>query len=82
MKKDVSMSGGRCSCGPANFGWMLLAAVLFAAGLWMLAYGLCAQWNMKLDWFPTLLWYAGGFFVMMFGKACKWKAMNCAHCFG
>ncbi len=83
MKKESMSSGGRCTCGPGNFLWMIAAVVLFAIGLWLVVGGLFAQWNQKADWLMVMVWYAVGFLILGFGKMCKWKSMNCpAHCMG
>ena len=68
--------GMTCTCGPSNFGWMILAAVLFAIGLYFVVWGVYTQWTGG-DWLTAMVWSAIGFLVFMLGKMAKWKAYCC-----
>ncbi len=73
----------KCTCGPSNIGWMILASIVLGIGLWLLVGGLKMQWGGdSSEWLTVLLWYAGGILVMCIGKVFKWKSMSgcTAHC--
>ena len=60
----VKSGGMTCTCGPASFGWTILAAIMYT------------QWNGG-DWLTAMVWSAIGFFVMLWGKVAKWKGFCC-----
>ena len=71
-----------CSCGPVNFIWMLIAAVVMAIGLYALVMAVQQQWMGSWPFLNVALWYALAFVIFGFGKLAKWKsAEGCdAHC--
>ena len=60
-------------CGPKCIVLGIIAALLGAAGLWMLVSGVMMQSQM-LPWSSVLLWYTGGFLLWCIAKMAKWKA--------
>ncbi|MEK6849259.1 MAG: hypothetical protein AABY01_01670 [Nanoarchaeota archaeon] len=75
------MKAEKCSCGPANFLWMIIAVIVMGVGLWFLVGGLHAQWDASAQWQMVLAWYAIGFLIFGIGKMFKRKANCCsAHC--
>ena len=71
------MAKNTCECGPANFIWIILAAIVLGIGVWLLVGGLQMQWT-GMPWLNTLLWYAAGILVLCIGKCFKMKA--CSGC--
>ena len=69
--------GGKCSCGPGNFIWMIISAVVLGLGLWLLLTGIKAQWDGAGSWQLVLTWYAVAIIVIGIGKMFKMKACNC-----
>ncbi len=73
------MAKSKCNC---NSGFILLAMVLFAVGVYFLVLGFMSQttsgagWNMW-DWNAMLL-YLIGFVVFGLGKWTKWS--GCSDC--
>ena len=67
------MGGDKCTCTPANFLWMVIAAIVMGVGLWLLIGGLQGQWQGG-TWQTVLTWYALGFLVMGIGKMFKHKS--------
>lgn len=68
----------RCTCGPANFLWLIIAVIVMGVGLWLLVNGLQGQWSGVDTWQITLTWYAVGFLVLGIGKMFKHK--SCGGC--
>lgn len=83
-KRMMAMRSERCTCGPGSVGWMVVAAVVFAVGVWLLLRGIMGQWNNTETPLMILLFYAVALLVFSVGKALKWKAMSCpmhgSHC--
>ena len=75
MAKKVMMGGATCNCGPANFIWMIIAAVVLAVGLYVLVMALQTQWSGGTPFVNVAAWYALGFIIVTFGKMAKMKAM-------
>ncbi len=68
----------KCVCGPSNFGWMILSALVCGVGLWLLVGGLMMQWSGGAMWWQVGLWYAAGALVMSISCCLKKKA--CSGC--
>lgn len=72
MPKETSK--GKCSC---NLGYMIVAWILFAVGLWVLVGGFATQFSSGA---PTMFngtilgWYFVGILIVGVGKMVKWKA--------
>lgn len=69
----MAKAGAKCTC---NLGWMVVAWVLLALGLWALVGGFAAQFGSSA---PTAVnvtvlgWYFVGIVLISLGKMCKWK---------
>ena len=70
--------GPTCSCGPGNFLWMVIAAVVLAVGVYVFVMALQAQWSGSATFVNVALWYALGVLIITFGKMAKWK--SCSGC--
>lgn len=64
----------KCSCNP---GWLILAVILFAIGLYGVVGGFVAQ-NAGATATTVLPWYFIGILLIVFGKLAKWK--SCGMC--
>ena len=76
MAKRAKSSGPTCSCGPSNFIWLIVAAIIMAVGLYVLVMALQTQWNGAAPFVNVALWYALAFIIFAFGKMAKWKSMS------
>ncbi|MBI4150561.1 hypothetical protein HY492_00375 [Candidatus Woesearchaeota archaeon] len=72
------MAKSKCTCGPANFLWMVIAVIVMGVGLWFLVGGIRAQWADAGTWQMILVWYALGFLLIGMGKMFKHK--SCGNC--
>ncbi len=63
-------SGKKCSCNP---GWLIVAVILLAIGLYGVVGGFIAQ-NAGFSVSTVLPWYFVGILLLVFGKMCKWKS--------
>jgi peptidoglycan biosynthesis protein MviN/MurJ (putative lipid II flippase) len=70
--------GMTCSCGPVNFIWMLIAAIVMAIGIYAGVMALQQQWNGTWPFLNVALWYALAFVILSFAKMAKWK--SCEGC--
>ena len=71
-------NGAECTC---NLGWMVVAWVLFAVGLWVLVGAFTTQFSSGA---PTMFngtvlgWYFVAVVLLGVAKMCKWKSHgNC-----
>ncbi len=65
------MRGGKkCTC---NLGYMIVAWVLIALGIWALATAFIAQFNAAAPMATLLGWYFGGVVLVGIAKMLKWK---------
>ena len=76
-KKTSRSKGPKCLCGPSNFWFGVLAAIILAIGTYLFVMGFVAQLNGLGTVWETLLWYALGILVMFFGKIAKFKMFSC-----
>lgn len=72
------VKNSKCTC---NWGWSILAWILFAVALWALVAGFATQFNSinpaAVD-VNVLAWYFGGALVFTLAKIAKWKGHgNC-----
>lgn len=74
------MKGNKCTCGPANLLWLIVAAIIMGAGAWLFVSGIQAQWEGTLQWQVLLFKYAAGLLVWHIGKIFKMKSMCSACC--
>lgn len=83
----MAMKGAKCTCGPANFIWLIIASIVIGISVYLLVSAIGAQWNggstwAGSGWFGLVIAYALSALVWAIGKLCKWKAMSScqAHC--
>lgn len=72
-KAMAAKAGGKCTC---NMGYMVLAWILMAIGLWALVGGFATQFNSaNPQGFSAAIlgWYFVGILFMALGKMAKWK---------
>jgi hypothetical protein len=72
MPKAAAMkTSAKCTCNP---GWLILALIFFAVGLYVLVSGFVGQLNNT--WTPTysIAGYFVGFAILAVGKMLKWKS--------
>jgi hypothetical protein len=69
----------KCSC---SFGYMVLAWILLAVGLYFLVWGFAGQFSGTLLPAYILVYYFVGFLILTLGKMakCKSKEGCAAHC--
>ncbi len=78
MAKKIMVSEEKCTCGPANVLWMIIAVVVLSIGLWLLINGIMEQWKgIAGSAMMVIGWYIGAVLVLWLGKMCKWKSMGC-----
>ena len=67
------MRGGmkKCTC---NLGYVIVAWILMAIGLWALAQAFITQWNAAAPMTTILGWYFGAVVILGIGKMLKWKS--------
>ena len=61
----------KCTC---NLGYMVVAWILFAIGLYLLVGGFAAQFQSTAITAEALVWYFVGIVVLGLGKMSKWKS--------
>ena len=75
----VAASGKKCSCNP---GFMVIAWILMALGLWALVAGFATQFTSSAPAavnVTVLGWYFAGILLISLGKMCKWKGCCSVH---
>ena len=75
------MKGNKCTCGPANFLWLIIAVIVMGIGAWFVVGGIKAQWDAAAQWQMILVWYSLGLLVWSIGKMFKRKSC-CGACGG
>ena len=77
MAKKMMMGGGMvCRCGPSNFIWMIIAAIVLAIGAYVFVLALQTQWAGSATFVNVALWYTLAFIILGFGKLAKMKSMD------
>lgn len=67
----------KCTCGAGNVFWWIIQCFAYALGFYYLVMGVRLEWDGAL-WYAAVLKFAVGFFLIGFGKLCKWKShQNC-----
>ncbi len=66
----------KCTC---NLGYVIVAWVLMAIGLWTLVQAVYTHWNNLAPMTTLLGWYFGAVVILSVGKMLKWKSICAAH---
>lgn len=69
-RRQAPAASNKCNC---NFGWALIALILFTIGLYGVAGGFIGQLG-GAAWSMVLPWYFIGLLLVMLAKMAKWKA--------
>jgi hypothetical protein len=80
-KRAARSSGPTCSCGPGNWLWVIITAIVMGIGVWLLVGGYLVQ-SAGGTWQNSLTWYALSFLVFGIGKAFKKRSAGTCkvHC--
>jgi len=73
-KSQNKPQGKKCTC---NFGYMVIAWILFAVAIYVLISGIAAQFQGIMTWQEILLTYFIGVVILSLGKLSKWKGVGC-----